>query len=331
MAQGTRFNLARVRRAVKIRTYFPPCTNGAIAQLGERIVRNDEVVGSIPTSSTMSNPFVSVTYSLPAFHCTVLYRRILTELSFCLTFFPVLMHLFVYTRHAPNCSKRADRFWRRCRCPKWIRGILDGKAVRVAAWTTDWECAEAKAHEMEQPLHPQAKVALVIPDDVRPKQRITIQEAVEAFLDDEQGRQLRKGTSGQSKTLLRNQLIPWAKEQRLHYLDELTVSVLSRFRAHWSRDRANGQNTARRKHERLCGFFHFCIRSEWMDKNPARLLKPVKVHRVPTGYYTRDEFARIIDATHAYGNWKGGHDFHHRSARLRALLLLMRWGGLSIH
>jgi hypothetical protein len=27
--------------------------NGAIAQLGERIVRNDEVVGSIPTSSTI--------------------------------------------------------------------------------------------------------------------------------------------------------------------------------------------------------------------------------------------------------------------------------------
>ena len=26
--------------------------SGAIAQLGERIVRNDEVVGSIPTSST---------------------------------------------------------------------------------------------------------------------------------------------------------------------------------------------------------------------------------------------------------------------------------------
>jgi hypothetical protein len=30
-----------------------PC--GAIAQLGERIVRNDEVVGSIPTSSTILN------------------------------------------------------------------------------------------------------------------------------------------------------------------------------------------------------------------------------------------------------------------------------------
>ena len=28
---------------------------GAIAQLGERVVRNDEAVGSIPTSSTKSN------------------------------------------------------------------------------------------------------------------------------------------------------------------------------------------------------------------------------------------------------------------------------------
>jgi hypothetical protein len=30
-----------------------PSLRGAIAQLGERIVRNDEVVGSIPTSSTI--------------------------------------------------------------------------------------------------------------------------------------------------------------------------------------------------------------------------------------------------------------------------------------
>src|SRR5436305_10359313 len=33
---------------------LPTFTNGAIAQLGERVVRNDEAVGSIPTSSTKS-------------------------------------------------------------------------------------------------------------------------------------------------------------------------------------------------------------------------------------------------------------------------------------
>jgi hypothetical protein len=30
---------------------------GAIAQMGERVVRNDEAVGSIPTSSTIYNSF----------------------------------------------------------------------------------------------------------------------------------------------------------------------------------------------------------------------------------------------------------------------------------
>ncbi len=39
------------RRLVKSKKVNSPLY-GAIAQLGERIVRNDEVVGSIPTSST---------------------------------------------------------------------------------------------------------------------------------------------------------------------------------------------------------------------------------------------------------------------------------------
>ncbi len=87
-------------------------------------------------------------------------------------------------------------------------------------------------------------------------------EAVEAFLDDEQGRHLRRSTTGQSKTLLSKQLLAWVWEHGLEYLDELTAAVLSKFRVSWSNDLGNAQNTARRKHERLCGFFHFCIRNE---------------------------------------------------------------------
>src|SRR5208282_3063453 len=46
------------RRLVKSKNQISP-PFGAIAQLGERIVRNDEVVGSIPTSSTnLLNAFV---------------------------------------------------------------------------------------------------------------------------------------------------------------------------------------------------------------------------------------------------------------------------------
>jgi hypothetical protein len=51
----------------KISTFTP---SGAIAQLGERIVRNDEVVGSIPTSSTN----LSTTCGIPLGFCSRLSR-----------------------------------------------------------------------------------------------------------------------------------------------------------------------------------------------------------------------------------------------------------------
>ena len=51
--------------------FQPAC--GAIAQLGERIVRNDEVVGSIPTSSTI----FSITYSVAKDQsCPILSQKI---------------------------------------------------------------------------------------------------------------------------------------------------------------------------------------------------------------------------------------------------------------
>jgi hypothetical protein len=41
-------------------------------------------------------------------------------------------------------------------------------------------------------------------------------------------------------------------------------------------------------------------------------MKRVEEKRVPTDYFTRQEFERIVDATYAYGDWQGGHDFHSR-------------------
>lgn len=69
---------------------------------------------------------------------------------------------------------------------------------------------------------------------------------------------------------------------------------------------------------------------DWITKNPATFLKRVRVEAVPTDYFTKEEFRALVDATHAYGNWRGGHDFEHRQDRLRALILLMRWSGLAI-
>jgi hypothetical protein len=75
-----------------VKSHYTP--SGAIAQLGERIVRNDEVVGSIPTSSTILTLLFSDTHSAPFQFVPFLYRR-LTERAFSLTFAPAVIGVFV--------------------------------------------------------------------------------------------------------------------------------------------------------------------------------------------------------------------------------------------
>lgn len=54
--------------------------------------------------------------------------------------------LTIYTRHAGDCDHRDEMNWRRCRCPKWIRGVLpNGRSLRTAAKTRRWEQAEKYA------------------------------------------------------------------------------------------------------------------------------------------------------------------------------------------
>jgi hypothetical protein len=54
-APGCNLGNERRKEAGKMKTPTSNSCDGAIAQLGERIVRNDEVVGSSPTSSTKSH------------------------------------------------------------------------------------------------------------------------------------------------------------------------------------------------------------------------------------------------------------------------------------
>jgi integrase len=227
--------------------------------------------------------------------------------------------LSVYTRHSPDCEHRDDINWRRCRCVKWIQGVTaDGRGpIRVTAKTRSWEQAEAKARQMEYAADPNKSVV---------KPAITIDEAVSSFRADEDGRCLEKTTIAQSRSLFEVQLLGWVKERGLTLLTELTTPELTKFRASWG----NGPNTTRRKHERLIGFLNFCIANDWLEKNPAARMKRVEEKRVPTDYFTREEFERVVDATYIYGEWQGGHDFHTRQGRLRALILLMRWSGLAI-
>src|ERR1700688_4100312 len=93
---------------------------GAIAQLGERVVRNDEAVGSSPTSSTISNPLKIRGFFAVCANCTIIVQC--PRPSVAAT--PGRRHMLrVYTRHYPPCPQ-GDGNHRRCHCPKWINGTL---------------------------------------------------------------------------------------------------------------------------------------------------------------------------------------------------------------
>src|SRR5215471_8228688 len=96
------------------------------------------------------------------------------------------MPLFVYTRHASNCPKKHDRFWRRCHCPKWIRGFLNGKTIRTTAKTRSWEAAEQKRNRME--------LDEAAPAAIREARTLMLTSALSAFVRDAQDRNLATAT-----------------------------------------------------------------------------------------------------------------------------------------
>jgi integrase/recombinase XerD len=225
--------------------------------------------------------------------------------------------IFVYTRHTPDCDHNGDIKYRRCRCPKWIDGYANGKRARQSAGTRSWEQAERKARLIEDAGDP---------SKVLTPAAVTITDAVEAYLSDEKSRNLSKETTKQSKTLFEKHFLSWAKHRGLNRLADVTPPELVNFRSTWG----NNGLTANRKLSRLVGFFAFCIQNGWVSENPATKLKRATAGSTPTGWFPKPEFQRIVDATYAYGDWRGGRDFHFRADRLRALVLLMRWSGLSI-
>ncbi len=221
--------------------------------------------------------------------------------------------LSLYTRHSADCPKREDLNWRRCRCPKWINGTLDGQFVRKSAKTRSWEKADAVLREWEASASPQTAAP------------VTLAEAVEAYLVDAKARELRATTLYKLTIIFRKQFLAWAEAKGVRFLKEVDLRLLREFRTSW-KDAALAKS---KKQERLAGFFWFCIRAGWLSTNPTIGLGKIAVDQTPTDYFTKEEFARIVDATYIYreNRWEQG---DRNGTRLRALTNLMRWSGLRI-
>jgi integrase len=243
--------------------------------------------------------------------------------------------LSVYTRHAADCAKAKDKDWRRCRCPKWISGTHEGELVRKSAKTRSWEKAELYRRQLEgtsSPTPAQTAESARIPDRAptgrhrdQKKARVTIETAVEAYLNAARSRGLESSTLSKLDGIFRKQFLIWCTSEGYKFLDEVDLDALLTFRDTW----IDGPLAKRKKQERLIGFFWACVRRGYIIENPTFGLGKIKVDQTPTDYFPPHEFDKIVDATYAYRENRGEIG-NANSTRLRTITLLMRWSGLRI-
>ena len=119
------------------------------------------------------------------------------------------MLLSVFTRHTASCKFSKDRACRRCNCPKWVGGQVNGYYFRQSARTRQWAEAEELRLKLEDALlkgappfgpAPAETLALVAHPEIEPaplespseevlpprpkKPRVTVESAVDAYLTD---------------------------------------------------------------------------------------------------------------------------------------------------
>ncbi len=261
--------------------------------------------------------------------------------------------LSVYARHSADCPRVNDGTWKRCKCPKWIWGTLpNGDFLRRSAKTRSWEQAEELRRELEseaETIPPPAMLphtsesALVVaaPSSLAPpvvlrsageigppaKERVKISVAVKKYLADAKSRGLEKSTLSKLTTIFEKQFLPWATSEGYEYLDELDLDALKDFRATWT----DGALAKSKKQGRVIGFFWAAVRRGYIKQNPTLDIGRIKVVHVPTDYFPRDEFNKIIEATYTYGDPRGGFiPLEDLRLRLRVMTWLMRWSGLRI-
>jgi len=263
------------------------------------------------------------------------------------------MLLSVFTRYSTSCRFSRDRACRRCNCPKWVGGQVNGYYFRQSAKTRQWAEAEEVRLKLEEalakgqppfglamadglaprpiptpanPPPPASRTEIPEPRVPKPRPRVTVAQAVDAYLADAVSRSVESSTLKKLETIFRKQFLFWTRVEGIEYLDDLELDTLLNFRNTWE----DGPLAKQKKQSRVIGFFWACVRRRYLTENPAIGLGKIKVVQIPTDYFPPDEFERIIAATYIRRGDRGGGDVKANQTRLRTMTLLMRWSGLRI-
>jgi site-specific recombinase XerD len=232
--------------------------------------------------------------------------------------------LALYRRHRRDCKAghaeelRSSEYderkkgWKRCDCPIFVSGTLQGKFKRQNTALWEWDAARHVATALQTrgswnenvPQPPRAGREIQRPP------RIAVHEATDAFLAKCQSRGIRAATFAKYKTFV-NQLHGYAEGRGYLHIDQLTVSDMDRFYGSWK----DGVRAKAKKLERLKSFVRFCLKRKWLAENVTDDLEAPEGSSVtiPKAPFTDEELKKIFEACDALGpapgpprrNWAG--------------------------
>ena len=215
----------------------------------------------------------------------------------------------IYRRHLRTCPHTSRRY-RRCQCPIHAEGSIGAEPIRRALDLTSWEAAQNLVREWET----RGKVGGVAAP--------SITEAVEQYVADAIARGVKEATLKLIRAVLEKSLVPWCEAEGFSRLSQLGIEEMRAYRNSWT----FAPVTAQKKLERLKSFFLFCEDSGWIERSPAKPLKPPIVKQRPTLPFTDEEFARLLAACDQFPH-SGTYGFD-TPKRVRAFVLLLRYSGL---
>jgi len=221
------------------------------------------------------------------------------------------------------------RGWKKCACPIYVSGTLGGVFKRRNLEVSDWEQAKLLKAPFELASRWDALAAppiaqncseiqvLAEPPSETDSNGVLVKDAIRLWLAEHEcsAESTQRGYRQFAK-----ELQVFADEKGYPGIKRFGVSTCRDFRDSWG-GQIDGvlvpvkRTTSTKKLSALKAFFEFCVENEWLDRNPARNVKPAgekeDEQRLP---FTDEEVNRMLKAcTDQYGKRlvKWDRDVHH--------------------
>jgi len=215
--------------------------------------------------------------------------------------------------HAKDCEA-IDKHYRRCDCSVWFETNKDGKQSQWCSKENTWAAAERKAREIEE----RGKNGVTSPTAAT-----TIKDAIELFLTKKTTKKLEPDSLYRNE-LTMEKLQAFCNREGLIFLKDFTLVHLTRWQSQWTVDSAKAR---RNEQGRVRSFFRFCascgmIAKNITNKDDWETIEVKDDNNVRA--FTPEEYKQIIAAIDK------ANITDENKARVRALMQLQRWSGLSL-